>query len=63
MRTNIDINDELLEKARALSKTRSKKEIVHLALVNYIKQLQRKKMLSLRGKVKWEGDLKKMRQS
>lgn len=61
MRTNIDIDDDLIKKARALTKSKSKKEIVHMALQNLVKHLQRKKMLDYKGKIKWEGDLKTMR--
>ncbi|VEP13250.1 Antitoxin VapB11 (fragment) [Hyella patelloides LEGE 07179] len=32
MRTNIDLNEQLLERAFALTGVRTKKELVHLAL-------------------------------
>ncbi|MBD2701742.1 type II toxin-antitoxin system VapB family antitoxin [Spirosoma sp. BT702] len=61
MRTNIDINDELLQEAMELSQAKTKKEVVERALENYIKMLNRKQILEWPGKVHWEGDLEQMR--
>lgn len=61
MRTNIDINDRLMKRAQKLSKIKTKKEVVEQALENFIKELQRKDMLNLEGKVQWDGDLDEMR--
>lgn len=62
MRTNIDLDDKLVEQALQLSKAKTKKEVVSLALDNFVKMLQRQQLLSLRGKVAWDGDLDAMRQ-
>jgi Arc/MetJ family transcription regulator len=61
MRTNIDIDDDLLKKAIKLTGLKSKKEMVNHALGEVIKLEQRKQLRSLRGKVKWEGNLDEMR--
>lgn len=61
MRTNVEINDKLIEEAIVLSKAKTKKEIIDIALKNYINQMKRKSMVDLFGKVKWEGDLNEMR--
>lgn len=61
MRTNIAINEELLSEAMKLSSIKTKKEVVDVALKNYVAYLKRQNMKSLFGKVNWEGDLKKMR--
>ena len=61
MRTNIDIDDKLLEQAMKISKLKSKKQLVNHALEELIRLNRRKKMLSLFGKVKWEGNLEEMR--
>ncbi|MEO9004192.1 MAG: type II toxin-antitoxin system VapB family antitoxin [Ginsengibacter sp.] len=61
MRTNIDIDDKLLKQAMKASKLKSKKELVNHALEELIRLNRRKKMLSLFGKVKWEGNLEEMR--
>ncbi|MBD2755949.1 type II toxin-antitoxin system VapB family antitoxin [Spirosoma validum] len=61
MRTNIDIDDGLLQKAMAISHLKTKKAIVELALQEYINMTRRRDLLSLRGKVQWDGDLDQMR--
>lgn len=62
MRTNIDIDDNLVEQALKLSHAKTKKEVVALALDSFVKHLQRQQLLALRGKVDWEGDIEAMRQ-
>jgi Arc/MetJ family transcription regulator len=61
MRTNIVLNEELVEEAMRLSHSHTKKEVVDLALQNFVAHLKRRNMKNLFGKVKWDGDLKKMR--
>ncbi|HSV09657.1 MAG TPA: type II toxin-antitoxin system VapB family antitoxin [Hanamia sp.] len=61
MRTNIDIDDKLMEEAIKWSNIKSKKEIVNTALAEYIKLQKRQAMKNLQGKVEWIGDLDKMR--
>ncbi len=61
MRTNIDIDDDLLKEAINLTGSKSKKEMVNRALEEIIKVEKIKKLRSLRGKVKWEGNLDEMR--
>lgn len=61
MRTNIDLDDVLIQQALELSNIKTKKEVVEQALINYIATLKRKQLLSLKGKVVWEGNLKQMR--
>lgn len=63
MRTNIEIDDDLMKKALKYSKLKTKKEIIHEALNEYVKYQLRLKMLSLQGKVKWISDLDKMRRN
>ncbi len=61
MRTNIEIDNYLMQEAKKISKTKTKKEIVDLALKTYIIVNKRKKLLKLFGKVKWEGNFNQMR--
>jgi Arc/MetJ family transcription regulator len=63
MRTNIEINDELLADIMKMSNAKSKKEAVEQALISYRRYLSKLALLDLRGKVKWEGDLDEMRSS
>lgn len=61
MRTNIGLDDQLVKQAMQISKLRTEKDVVHEALKQYVTSLKRKKLLSLRGKGTWEGDLEQMR--
>jgi Arc/MetJ family transcription regulator len=62
MRTNIDIDDELLAKAMAASGKQTKKDTVHEALELLVRVRQGQTALRrLRGKIEWEGDLDAMR--
>ena len=51
MRTNIDINDELLEEAFSVSNVRSKKDLIHDALREYIRLKKRKDLTELAGTI------------
>ena len=61
MRTNIVIDDELMENALKASGLTTKKDVVELGLKLLIKRNQQQEIRKLRGKVKWEGDLDEMR--
>ena len=65
MRTNIDINDELLEEAFSVSNMRSKKDLIHDALQEYIKLKKRKDLTELAGTITfYEGfDHKELRKT
>ena len=62
MRTNIVIDDQLMDKAINLSGLDTKKAVVEQALKLYIQLLQQAALRELRGKLRWEGDLDQMRQ-
>lgn len=62
MRTNIVIDDELIQQARNLTGLKTKREIVHKALLDLVCRLERRRLLELEGKVSWEGDLDRMRE-
>lgn len=61
MRTNIDIDDELLAAAQRLAGTRTKKATVEHALRELVRRRQRQRVLELRGSVEWVGDLDETR--
>lgn len=63
MRTNIDIDDELMRQAMAAGQESSKKATVEKALRLMISLKAQEGFRRLRGKVKWEGDLDQMRES
>jgi len=61
MRTNIELDDVLLEQALKLSNIKTKKDVIQEALKNYVAWMKKKQLLDLKGNVKWEGSLKDMR--
>jgi Arc/MetJ family transcription regulator len=62
-RTNIDLDDRLVEEGLRVFKCKTKKELIHLALQELLKAEKRKEILKLRGQLQWEGDLEEMRRS
>ena len=63
MRTNIVLDDNLIERAQKLTGIKTKREVVHEALRTLILLREQTEIRSLRGKLKWDGDLNEMRQS
>lgn len=65
MRTNIDIDDDLLEKAFSVSHMRTKKELIHEALKEFIKLKKRKDLTELSGFIEFQEGYnhKKMRET
>ncbi|HEX2960081.1 MAG TPA: type II toxin-antitoxin system VapB family antitoxin [Chitinispirillaceae bacterium] len=61
MRTNIIIDDELMNEAKQVSGLRTKKETIESALKLLIKVKSQNKIKKYRGKLQWEGDLESMR--
>ncbi len=66
MRTNIDIDDELIKEAFSLSEFKTKKELIHEALRLFVKVKRRKDLTELAGAISFhEGydhkDLRRMR--
>ena len=63
MRTNIVLDDKLIERAQKLSGIKTKREVVQEALRTFIQLREQSGVRNLRGKLKWEGDLNDQRQS
>ena len=61
MRTNIVIDDQLMNDALKITGLQTKKEAVEEGLKALIKLRKQADIRALRGKVKWEGDLDDMR--
>lgn len=61
-RTNIDLDEKLVQEALKLTSFKTKKELVNFALEELVKKRKRKAILELEGKVQWEGNLEEMRQ-
>jgi Arc/MetJ family transcription regulator len=62
-RTNIVIDDQLMKRAMRACGAKTKREAVQRALELMARLKAQEQMRELRGKLKWEGDLKAMRRS
>jgi Arc/MetJ family transcription regulator len=62
-RTNIELNEELVRKARKLTRLKTKRAIVDKALELLVRSESRKGILRYYGSGIWKGDLKRMRRN
>lgn len=62
MRTNIEIDDELMQTALRITGLKTKKKVVHKALEVLVSRQNRKRILELRGRATWDGNLDQMRE-
>jgi len=53
MRTNIVLDERLVEEAFAVTGVRTKKELVHLALTELVRARRKKDMLDLAGRIRF----------
>ena len=56
MRTNIDIDDDLMAQAMQAGPYKTKKDAVEAGLMLLARQAAYREILKWRGKLKWEGD-------
>ncbi|MBU0559928.1 MAG: type II toxin-antitoxin system VapB family antitoxin [Bacteroidetes bacterium] len=61
MRTNIVIDDALMNMALKTTGLKTKKEVVEEALKMLLKVKKQAQLKSLKGKLSWEGDIDEMR--
>ena len=63
MRTNIVLDNEVVEEAFKYSKSKTKKDLIKEALIEFVESKKRKNLLELRGKIKFSEnyDYKKYR--
>ncbi len=62
-RTNIDIDEALIRKARKLTRLKTKRQIVDKALELLVRSESRKGILRYYGSGIWKGDLKAARRN
>jgi len=62
MRTNIEIDDALIEHALRLTGLKTKRAAVEAGLRALIRLKEQEEILHLAGKVRWQGDLEESRQ-
>ena len=60
-RTNIVIDEELLEAGLKATGLKTRKALVDFALRDLLRRENQRKILELKGKIHWEGDLASMR--
>ena len=61
MRTNIDIDDNLMDEAMKVSGLKTKRETVEAGLRLLVQLKRQRRIRAYRGKLRWEGDLERMR--
>lgn len=61
MRTNIVIDDKLMNAAIKATGAKTKREAVELGLRTLVQLKKQQQIRGLRGKLKWLGDLEQMR--
>jgi len=61
MRTNIEINDKLMNDVLKATGVKTKKEAVELGLKMLIRLKKQENIKNYRGKLRWTGDLDDMR--
>jgi Arc/MetJ family transcription regulator len=61
MRTNIVIDDDLMQQAMQVSGARSKREAVELGLRTLVRLQQQDEIRAFRGQLPWDGDLEAQR--
>jgi Arc/MetJ family transcription regulator len=61
MRTNIVLDDAMVERAKTLTGLATKRAVVEEALRVLVSLHERALVRRLRGKLQWEGDLDEMR--
>jgi Arc/MetJ family transcription regulator len=62
MRTNIVIDDELMQRAQSLTGIQTKRQVVEEALRLLIQMYDQAQLRDLRGQLTWEGNLDEMRE-
>jgi Arc/MetJ family transcription regulator len=64
MRTNIILDDNLVQEAFKYSRANTKKELIHLALKEFVENRRRLNLLDLEGKIEFAEnyDYKKLRE-
>jgi len=61
MRTNVVIDDDLMDEALKVSRLKTKKDAVEEGLKLLVQRKKQENIKDLRGKLQWKGDLEDMR--
>jgi Arc/MetJ family transcription regulator len=60
-RTNIELDEEKIKELKKITGMKTSKAIIDYALKELIRKHNQHRILDLKGKIKWEGDLESMR--
>jgi len=60
-RTNVVLDDELVYRCQEATGIKTRRRLIDYALRELLRRERQKKILELRGKVQWEGDLDEWR--
>jgi Arc/MetJ family transcription regulator len=60
-RTNIELDDKKIEELKKITGLKTSKAIIDYALNELLRKSNQHKILGLKGKIKWEGDLEHIR--
>jgi Arc/MetJ family transcription regulator len=61
MRTNIEIDQKVIDEILEKTNIKTKREAVDLALKEFLRMIKLKELSEVAGKVSWTGDLDAMR--
>jgi Arc/MetJ family transcription regulator len=61
MRTNIEIDQKVIDEILEKTNIKTKREAVDLALKEFLRMIKLKELSEMAGKVSWTGDLDAMR--
>jgi Arc/MetJ family transcription regulator len=63
VRTNIALDDELIDRAKELTGLTTKRAVVDEALRTLVRLKEQEGIRALRGQLRWEGNLQEMRRN
>ena len=63
VRTQVFLDKEIVEQALQITHLKNKHELLDYALRELIRRETQKKLLELKGKIHWEGDLDALREN
>lgn len=62
-RTNVVLDEKLVDRAKQLTGIRTTRQLVDFALRELVRRKRQRDILRLRGRIDWEGDLDALRRS
>ncbi len=62
-RTNVVLDDDLVEKCQRETGIKTRRGVIHHALEELLRHGRQKKVLELKGRISWQGNLRAWRRS